>query len=101
MLLLVLGKNAKTMKEGLNMWILTAIRLATSLYDDTEKLQPLYSTYDFILHFAPVGEREGSKRVGSAEGCKISGSDGSLKQILQTVKETVIRLAFVWIVCSR
>lgn len=62
MLLLVLGKNAKTMKEGLNMWILTAIRLATSLYDDTERLQPLYSTYDFILHFAPVGEREGSNR---------------------------------------
>lgn len=78
MLLLVLGKNAKTMKEGLNMWILTAIRLATSLYDDTEKLQPLYSTYDFILHFAPVGEREGSERVGSAEGCKISGSDGRI-----------------------
>lgn len=61
MLLLLLAKNAKAMKEGFNMWILTAIRLATCLYDDTEKLRPLYSTYNFIKHFAPVGERRGDE----------------------------------------
>lgn len=62
MVLLLLSKHAKTLKEGLNMWILTAIRLATCLYDETEKLQPMYSTYNFILHFAPVGEREKTNR---------------------------------------
>ena len=35
------------------------------------------------------------------EGDGLPSKGESLKQILQTVKETVIRMAFVWVVCSK
>ena len=37
----------------------------------------------------------------SKEGDGLPSKGESLKQIRQTVKETVIRMAFVWVVCSK
>ena len=69
MMLLILSKNARAMKDELNMWILNIIGLATYLYEENEDIQPLYSTYHFIRHYTPVGALSIAK---SRNYCKMS-----------------------------